>query len=73
MIIAKVIALVKDNNVFGLCLLGHPYHAEGITCLAISSDSSLALTGSKDGSVHILNLTTGRVFLNHSEHSQLFF
>ncbi|KAK7246441.1 hypothetical protein RIF29_41309 [Crotalaria pallida] len=40
---------------------GHPYHTEGLTCLAISSTSTLALTGSKDGSAHIVNITTGRV------------
>lgn len=40
---------------------GHPYHTEGLTCLTITSDSTLALTGSKDSSVHIVNITTGRV------------
>lgn len=40
---------------------GHPYHTKGITSLAINSDSTLALTGSKDGSVHIVNIITGRV------------
>lgn len=40
---------------------GHPYHAEGLTCMAISPDSTCALTGSKNGSVHIVNITTGRV------------
>ena len=40
---------------------GHPYHTEELTCMAISPDSTLALTGSKDGSVHIVNLTTGKV------------
>ena len=42
--------------------LGHPYHTEGLTCLAITSDSTLALTGSKDGSVHIVNIATGKVW-----------
>ncbi|XP_040971489.1 angio-associated migratory cell protein isoform X3 [Gossypium hirsutum] len=41
--------------------VGHPYHTEGLTCLSISSDSTLAITGSKDGSVHIVNITTGKV------------
>lgn len=40
---------------------GHPYHTEGITCLTISSDSSLVLTGSSDGSVHVVNISTGKV------------
>ncbi|RVW78082.1 Angio-associated migratory cell protein [Vitis vinifera] len=39
---------------------GHPYHTEGLTCLAITSDSTLALTGSKDSSVHIVNIATGK-------------
>lgn len=41
---------------------GHPYHTEGLTCLAITSDSTLALTGSKDSSVHVVNITTGKVW-----------
>jgi WD40 repeat protein len=44
-----------------LCSSGHPYHTDGLTCLALSSDSTLAITGSKDNSVHIVNITTGRV------------
>ncbi|KAL6318264.1 hypothetical protein AAG906_035807 [Vitis piasezkii] len=49
--------------------LGHPYHTEGLTCLAITSDSTLALTGSKDSSVHIVNITTGKVVssLTHTD------
>ncbi|KAJ6952557.1 hypothetical protein NC653_041632 [Populus alba x Populus x berolinensis] len=39
---------------------GHPYHTDGLTCLALSSDSTLAITGSKDNSVHIVNITSGR-------------
>lgn len=42
-------------------LLGHPYHTEGITCMALSSDSTLAITGSNDSSVRIANITTGKV------------
>ncbi|KAM5573411.1 hypothetical protein ABKV19_013114 [Rosa sericea] len=40
---------------------GHPYHTTGLTCLTISSDSTLAVTGSEDGSVYIVNITTGKV------------
>lgn len=40
---------------------GHPYHTEGLTALALSSDSTLALSGSNDGSVHIVNIATGKV------------
>ncbi|XP_027367461.1 angio-associated migratory cell protein-like [Abrus precatorius] len=43
---------------------GHSYHDDGLTCLAISSTSTLALTGSKDGSVHIVHIPTGRVVDN---------
>ncbi|KAK7357133.1 hypothetical protein VNO80_16416 [Phaseolus coccineus] len=45
---------------------GHPYHNEGLTCLTINSTSTLALSGSKDGSVHIVNITTGRVVDNNA-------
>nr|XP_009614879.1 angio-associated migratory cell protein-like [Nicotiana tomentosiformis] len=48
---------------------GHPYHTEGLTCLTISVDSTLALTGSKDGSAHIVNITTGRVVTSLSAHT----
>ncbi|KAK9272978.1 hypothetical protein L1049_003358 [Liquidambar formosana] len=48
---------------------GHPYHTEGLTCLAINSDSTLALSGSKDGSVHIVNITTGKVVSSLLAHS----
>ncbi|KAK6247734.1 hypothetical protein QUC31_019299 [Theobroma cacao] len=39
---------------------GQPHHTDGLTCLSISSDSTFAVTGSKDGSVHIVNVTTGK-------------
>ncbi|XP_020231713.1 angio-associated migratory cell protein [Cajanus cajan] len=45
---------------------GHPYHTEGLTCLTINSTSTLALSGSKDGSVHIVNITTGNVVDNNA-------
>ncbi|CAL5209313.1 unnamed protein product [Lathyrus oleraceus] len=48
---------------------GHPYHTEGITCLAINSTSTIALTGSQDGSVHFVNITTGRVVSTVPSHS----
>ncbi|KAA8522534.1 hypothetical protein F0562_013105 [Nyssa sinensis] len=48
---------------------GHPYHTEGLTCLTISLDSTLALTGSKDSAVHIVNITTGKVVSSLNAHS----
>ncbi|TKY64358.1 Angio-associated migratory cell protein [Spatholobus suberectus] len=45
---------------------GHQYHSGGLTCLTINSTSTLALTGSIDGSVHIVNITTGRVVDNNA-------
>ncbi|XP_051116772.1 uncharacterized protein LOC127241662 isoform X2 [Andrographis paniculata] len=48
---------------------GHPYHTEGLTCLAISSDSTLALTGASDGSVHVVNISTGKVVISLNPHS----
>jgi WD40 repeat protein len=44
--------------------LGDPYgsyHTAELTCMSISSTSTLALTGSVDGSVYIVNINTGRV------------
>lgn len=58
---------LSDSTQLTNCTLyikGHPYHTEGITCMAITSDSSLTLTGSNDGSVHIVNITTGKVCLH---------
>lgn len=40
---------------------GSGYHGAGLTCLTISSDSALALTGSKDGSVYVTRLADGEV------------
>ncbi|KAL3843314.1 hypothetical protein ACJIZ3_000717 [Penstemon smallii] len=48
---------------------GHPYHTDGLTCLAITSDSSLALTGSQDGSVHMVNISTGQVVTSLTAHT----
>ncbi|OIT08167.1 dynein assembly factor with wdr repeat domains 1 [Nicotiana attenuata] len=48
---------------------GQPYHTEGLTCLTISLDSTLALTGSKDGSAHIVNIITGKVVTSLSVHT----
>ncbi|EPS71726.1 hypothetical protein M569_03033, partial [Genlisea aurea] len=48
---------------------GHPYHTEGITSLTINSDSTLALTGSSDGSVHVVNIATGKVVSSLTSHS----
>ncbi|KAK6153443.1 hypothetical protein DH2020_013082 [Rehmannia glutinosa] len=48
---------------------GHPYHTEGLTCLTINSDSTLALSGSSDGSVHVVNISTGKVVSSLSAHS----
>ncbi|KAK4854254.1 hypothetical protein QYF36_021174 [Acer negundo] len=55
----------ENNHV----IRGHPYHTEGLTCLTISSDSTLALTGSKDGSVHMVNITTGKVVSSLVSHT----
>ncbi|CAL5390310.1 unnamed protein product [Camellia sinensis] len=43
----------------------HSYHTEGLTCLTITSDSTLALTGSKDIPVHIVNITTGKPWVRN--------
>ncbi|KAF9595385.1 hypothetical protein IFM89_000303 [Coptis chinensis] len=38
----------------------YPYHPEAITCLTISYDSNLAITGSENSSVHIVHIATGK-------------
>ncbi|CAI9115643.1 OLC1v1016607C1 [Oldenlandia corymbosa var. corymbosa] len=48
---------------------GYTYHTEGLTCLSLSSDSTLALTGSSDSSVHLVNLRTGKVVGSLTNHS----
>ncbi|CAA6662070.1 unnamed protein product [Spirodela intermedia] len=40
---------------------GHPYHTEGLTCLAITADSAVAITGSKDGVINSLMSHTDSV------------
>ncbi|CAN7086577.1 unnamed protein product [Brassica oleracea var. botrytis] len=50
--------------------VGHPYHTEGLICLDINSNSSLAISGSKDGSVHIVNIVTGKVVSSLSSHTE---
>ncbi|GFY96488.1 transducin family protein [Actinidia rufa] len=58
-----------QNGIHRALYVGHPYHTEGLTCLTIASDSTLAVTGSKDSSVHIVNITTGKVVSSLSSHS----
>ncbi|OWM65753.1 hypothetical protein CDL15_Pgr015177 [Punica granatum] len=41
----------------------------GLTCLTISSDSNLAITGAKDSSVHIVNIASGKVANSLAAHS----
>ncbi|RWR89054.1 angio-associated migratory cell protein [Cinnamomum micranthum f. kanehirae] len=53
---------------------GHSYHAEGLTCLTMTdskniTDSTLAITGSKDGSVHVVNVITGKVVSSLTAHT----
>ncbi|BBH09039.1 transducin family protein / WD-40 repeat family protein [Prunus dulcis] len=48
---------------------GHLYHTAGLTCLAISSDSTLAVTGCEDGSIHVVNIVTGKVVSSLPSHS----
>ncbi|KAF9622826.1 hypothetical protein IFM89_034061 [Coptis chinensis] len=48
---------------------GYPYHTKAITCLTISYDSNLAITGSEDSSVHIVHIATGKVISSLLSHS----
>ncbi|CAM8933801.1 unnamed protein product [Rhodiola kirilowii] len=50
---------------------GHPYHTGGLTCMAMkagSAGSTFAITGSSDGSVHIVNINTGKVVTSLTSH-----
>lgn len=39
----------------------HPYHVEGLTCMSINAESTVAVTGSTDSSVCIVNIQNGKV------------
>ncbi|KAF9178836.1 hypothetical protein BGZ51_000487 [Haplosporangium sp. Z 767] len=46
------------------------FHSDVITCLAINKDSSLAMTGSADGTAKLINLHNGQIlgsFENHTD------
>eukprot|EP00891_Asterochloris_glomerata_P000841 jgi/Astpho2/841/e_gw1.00016.344.1_t len=45
----------------GTTLQGHGFHEAGLTCLAISADSSIAITGSEDHTARISNIQSGRI------------
>ncbi|GJN40652.1 hypothetical protein PR202_gb29901 [Eleusine coracana subsp. coracana] len=40
---------------------GHGYHTDGLTCLSVTLDSQTIVSGSKDNSVHIVNVNSGQV------------
>ncbi|CAN7130082.1 unnamed protein product [Brassica rapa subsp. narinosa] len=50
--------------------VGHLFHTEGLICLDINSSSSLVISGSKDGSVHIVNIVTGKVVSSLTSHTE---
>ncbi|TVU33758.1 hypothetical protein EJB05_15563, partial [Eragrostis curvula] len=39
---------------------GHGYHADGLTCLSITLDSQTVVSGSKDNSVHVVKINSGK-------------
>lgn len=61
--VTQVVFSKRHEFIFGFCA-GHPFHTEGLTCLAISNDSTIALTGSTDNNACIVNIQTGRVSLS---------
>ncbi|KAF9609542.1 hypothetical protein IFM89_016903 [Coptis chinensis] len=50
---------------------GYPYHTEAITCLTISYDSNLAITGSEGSSVHMVHIATGKGQITQSHSGDL--
>ncbi|KAF6173196.1 hypothetical protein GIB67_028494 [Kingdonia uniflora] len=53
--VIKGIFVQASQFYIGIC------NPEAVTCLALSSNSLLAITGSTDSSVHMVNITTGKV------------
>jgi len=63
-------------NLFGISvslITGHGYHSDGLTCLSMTSDSQTVVSGSKDSSVHIVNVNSGQVGVAYSSSWSLFF
>ncbi|XVE60838.1 hypothetical protein DITRI_Ditri05aG0158800 [Diplodiscus trichospermus] len=48
---------------------GYQYHSKGLTCLSLSSDSTFAITGSLDGYVRVVNITTAKVVSSRASHT----
>ncbi|KAG0236964.1 hypothetical protein BGW42_002177 [Actinomortierella wolfii] len=46
------------------------FHQDAITCLAINKDSSLALTGSADGTAKLINLNSGQILGSLENHTE---
>ncbi|KAF3328718.1 angio-associated migratory cell protein isoform X2 [Carex littledalei] len=40
---------------------GHNYHQDSLTCMATTADSTIAITGAQNGSLHMVNLSSGQV------------
>ncbi|AQK97999.1 transducin family protein / WD-40 repeat family protein [Zea mays] len=40
---------------------GHGYHTDGLTCLSMTLDSQTVVSGSKDSSVHAVNVNSGQI------------
>jgi ribosome assembly protein SQT1 len=40
-------------------LVGHPFHADAVTCLACHPDGTLVLTGAADGELRATNISGG--------------
>ncbi|KAG4990621.1 hypothetical protein JHK87_024078 [Glycine soja] len=57
----KTLRIWNSSGTSHKVVRGHGYHTKGLTCLAISSNSTLALTGSEDGSAYIVKIDGGKV------------
>ncbi|KAG5011944.1 hypothetical protein JHK82_024118 [Glycine max] len=56
----KTLRIWNSSGTSHKVVRGHGYHTKGLTCLAISSNSTLALTGSEDGSAYIVKIDGGK-------------
>lgn len=45
------------------------FHTEPITCVAVNKDSTLAVTGSEDGTARLVNLQSGTILTGLENHS----
>jgi WD40 repeat protein len=46
------------------------FHQEGVTCLGVSKDSTIIVSGSSDGTVLVLHAVNGKILESFEKHDQ---